>query len=253
LNFLVLQHIDCEPPAAYEDALRARGAVVHPVHPDRGETLLTWKGFDGILAMGGPMSANDEEQFPWLRAEKNLVCEAVRAGVPYWGVCLGAQLLAASLGARVFAGPKPEVGVLAVHGTDAASKDPVFRALPTDFVGLQWHGDTYDLPVGATQLARSAAFEQQAFVYGRAYGLQFHLEVDAELASRWADVAEYRSSLEAVEGEGAIDRLVRDVLTHEQVTNHLARRALTAWLDHVVTPFREAVDGTSNHVPPGYE
>jgi GMP synthase-like glutamine amidotransferase len=199
------------------------------------------------------MSANDEEQFPWLHAEKDLIREAVRAGTPYWGVCLGAQLLANSLGARVFAGPKPEVGVIAVHGTDAATKDPVFRGLPADFVGLQWHGDTYELPDGATQLARSAAFEQQAFVYRRAYGLQFHLEVDAGLATTWADVAEYRSSLEAGEGEGAVDRLVRDILANEQVTTLLARRAVAAWLDHVVTPFREAVDGTSNRRPTGDE
>ena len=113
---------------------------------DEGEPLPDWRGFDAIVAMGGPMSATDDAELPWLTAEKKLIGEAVRAGVPFWGVCLGVQLLAASLGARVYPGPEPEVGLLPVTLTPEARDDPVFSAAPQDLVTLQWHGDTFDLP-----------------------------------------------------------------------------------------------------------
>src|SRR5437764_15151975 len=115
-NLLIIQHIACEPPGAYEDELRARGAQLHRVEIDAGQGLPDWRPFDGIVAMGGPMGTYDEAAHPWLVAEKRMIAEAVRSGAPYWGVCLGAQLLAASLGARVRPGPRPEVGVLTVQG-----------------------------------------------------------------------------------------------------------------------------------------
>ena len=101
MRVLVLQHIACEPPGVYEDVLLERGASIHRVELDEGESLPDWRGFDAIVAMGGPMSVNDEDALPWLAAEKRAIGEAVRAGTPFWGVCLGVQLLAASLGARV--------------------------------------------------------------------------------------------------------------------------------------------------------
>ncbi|MHB1572136.1 MAG: glutamine amidotransferase-related protein, partial [Solirubrobacteraceae bacterium] len=107
--FLVLQHIACEPPAAYEDELRDWGTELHRVMVDAGDPLPDWREFAAIVAMGGPMGAYDDDRLPWLAAEKRLIGDAVRAGAPYWGVCLGAQLLAASLGARVYTGPEPEV------------------------------------------------------------------------------------------------------------------------------------------------
>jgi GMP synthase (glutamine-hydrolysing) len=148
-TLLVLQHIACEPPAAYEDEMLRWGAGLHRVEVDEGEPLPDWRAFDGIVAMGGPMGAYDDDTLPWLSQEKQLIAEAVRADVPYWGVCLGSQLLAASLGAAVFPGPAPEVGVLPVEVTDAGRRDPVFGLLPDRFPSLQWHSDTYELPVGA--------------------------------------------------------------------------------------------------------
>src|SRR6266550_4084184 len=97
MRTLVLQHIACEPPGVYEDVLNERGASIHRVELDEGETLPGWRDFSAIVAMGGPMSVNDEEELPWLRAEKAFIAEAVRAGLPFFGACLGVQLLAASL------------------------------------------------------------------------------------------------------------------------------------------------------------
>lgn len=233
-TFLVLQHIDCEPPAAFEDELLSWGAELDRLEIDEGDPLPDWRGYAGIITMGGPMGAYEDDRLPWLAAEKRLIGEAVRAGTPYWGVCLGAQLLAASLGARVYQGPAAEVGVLPVRLTEAARTDPVFGTLPTEFAALQWHADTYDLPEGALRLAASDAYPQQAFVIENAYAMQFHLEVDAALATAWGDVPAYARSLEQLLGPGALPRLIDEVRERQAETVLHARRMFAAWLEHVV-------------------
>jgi GMP synthase (glutamine-hydrolysing) len=213
---LVLQHIACEPPGVYEDVLADRGLELRRVELDEGDTLPSWREFDAIVAMGGPMSVNDD--LPWLAGEKLLIAEAVRAGIPFWGVCLGVQLLASALGARVYAGEEPEVGVLPVSLTDEGLRDPVFGALPSTFPSLQWHGDTFDLPEGAVRLAGSPAYPNQAFRSERAYGVQFHLEVSPAMAREWADVPEYAQSLEQTIGTeellGAVDAEAQRMLSN---------------------------------------
>jgi len=140
------------------------------------------------------------------------------------GRCLGAQLQAASLGADVYRGAAAEVGVLAVDLTPAAVEDPVSSALPRRFDALQWHGDTFDLPVGAVQLARSQACEQQAFVFKRAYGLQFHIEIDAARATEWGDVPAYAQSLRELLGPDGLSTIVEQVRRKERTSTELARR-----------------------------
>ena len=233
-TFLVLQHIACEPPAAFEDELLAWGAALDRIEVDEGDSLPDWRSYSGIIAMGGPMGAYEEDRLPWLAAEKELIAQAVRAGTPYWGVCLGAQLLAASLGARVYPGRAPEVGVLPVQLTDAARTDPVFGTLPGEFVALQWHGDTFELPDGAVALASSAAYPQQAFAVHNAYAMQFHLEVDVALATTWGEVPAYERSLERLLGPNALAGLIDEVRRHQEQTTQQARRLLAAWLKHVV-------------------
>ena len=233
-NLLVLQHIACEPPGAYEDELLDRGGRLRRVMVDRGEPLPDWRMFDGIIAMGGPMGAYEDDRLPWLRDEKQLIADAVYEGMPVWGVCLGAQLLAASLGADVPPGPSPEVGVLPVYRTAAGAADPVFSALPDEFHALQWHADTFALPAGGVQLARSDAYEQQAFAVGRAYGLQFHIEVGTGLAAEWGQVPAYAESLEALMGERALPRLLDRIAAAEDEMTSLARRLFAAWLERVV-------------------
>jgi GMP synthase-like glutamine amidotransferase len=233
-SFLVLQHIACEPPGAYEDELRERGAELHRVEVDEGEPLPDWRSFDGVIAMGGPMGAYEEDRLPWLAEEKRLIARAVRAGTPFWGVCLGAQLLASSLGAEVRSGPTAEVGVLSVQRTADGGADPVFATLPDEFIALQWHSDTYDLPERAVQLARSDAYEQQAFGINRAYGIQFHLEVTSELGAQWGEVPAYAASLEELNGPGALPQLLEQLDGRAREMTSMARRLFAAWLDQVV-------------------
>jgi GMP synthase-like glutamine amidotransferase len=233
MKTLVLQHIACEPPGVYEDVLDERGARIVRVEVDAGEPLPAGR-FDAIVAMGGPMSANDEAELPWLRAEKALIAEAVRAGTPFWGVCLGVQLLAASLGARVYTGAEPEVGVLPVELTDEALADPVFAGLPRSLPALQWHGDTFELPKGAVRLAGSAAYPNQAFRYRNAYGLQFHLEVSTPMALEWADVPEYDAALRRVLGPEGTAAIVRAVEERAGEMLQLGRTLFERFVDQVM-------------------
>jgi len=246
MRLLVLQHIACEPPGAYENELLARGGELVRVEVDEGQPLPRLDGFEGIIAMGGPMGAYEDQRLPWLGPEKQLIARAVAEGIPVWGVCLGAQLLAASLGARVAPGPAPEVGVLPVYRTPAAEQDPVFSALPASFPALQWHGDTFELPAGAVALARSDAYENQAFVVGRAYGLQFHIEIGSALASEWGEVPAYAQSLDGVMGEGALPRLLDAVKAREDEMTGLARTLFARWLEHVVQTPIATVDGADD-------
>jgi GMP synthase (glutamine-hydrolysing) len=199
---LVLQHIACEPPAAFEDELRSRGLELVRVELDEGEEIPAVDAFAAVVVMGGPMGAYEDARHAWLAGEKRYLREAVERDVPVWGVCLGAQLLAASLGARVYPGDRPEVGLLPVELAEAAADDPVLADAPPSFPTLQWHGDTFDLPDGATLLASSPAYPNQAFRFGRSYGLQFHVEVTPELAAQWGEVPAYADSLEAILGPG---------------------------------------------------
>ncbi len=231
---LVLQHIACEPPGAYADAMRQRDADLHTVELDEGEPLPDWREFDAMVVMGGPMGACDDADHPWLAAERECIAAAVGGRKPFFGACLGSQLLAAALGARVYTGETPEVGVLDVELTEAGLADPVLCDLPRSFPTLQWHSDSFDLPAGAVGLASSPAYENQAFRVGSsAYAVQFHLEVTSEMADEWATVPAYASALEQVRGPGALDALLEDFEERrEQMTGH-ARTLFSRWLELV--------------------
>lgn len=238
---LVLQHVDCEPPAEYEDVLIERGIGVERVLLADGAALPGWRDFAGVIVMGGPMGAHDTGEFAWLKPELALIREAASAGCPVWGVCLGAQLLAAAMGARVWTGPLPEVGVCDVDLTPAARDDPVFGGLTGPVPTLQWHADTFGLPDGAVLLASSAMYPNQAFRVGRAYGIQFHVEVTRDLAAEWLAIPEYARSLEAVHGAGSAGPLLDELSRALPVMRGVARTLFGNWLDAVVPAGEPAI------------
>jgi GMP synthase (glutamine-hydrolysing) len=235
-RFLVIQHAECEPPGAYEDELLEREIGFERVQLDVARSLPDWRRYAAIVTMGGPMGAYEDSELQWLADERRLIGDAVRAGTPYWGVCLGAQLLAASLGARVYPGPAPEVGVYNdVELTRAARTDPVFEGAPARITTLQWHGDTFELPAGATLIASSPAYPNQAFCWRRAYGVQFHLEASPELAASWLEVPEYAAELRELQGDGAVSALAGE-LPRLDAAPALARELFGRWIDRVVVP-----------------
>jgi len=187
----VVQHVGHEGPGLIAGALDEAGHRFEVVRPDRGDSLPDRGSIAGLVVMGGPMGVHDVDAHPWLAPERALIAEAVEDGVPVLGVCLGAQQLAAALGADVATGPSAEVGLGHVELTAAGRRDPV---LGPEYGGLaqtalpcvHWHQDTFTIPDGAVHLAATRVFPHQAFRWGdRAYGIQFHVEVDRALADAW--------------------------------------------------------------------
>ncbi|MGK7344278.1 MAG: type 1 glutamine amidotransferase [Candidatus Nitrospinota bacterium M3_3B_026] len=177
MRALVLQHVPFEDAADIGAWLAAMRARIKTVRLYEGAPLPGPDQFDLLVVMGGPMSVNDEKIYPWLADEKRLIEKSLRAGKKILGVCLGAQLLASALGARVYKNREKEIGWFPVELAPQAAGSALFAGVPERFMAFHWHGETFDIPSGAAWLARSAACERQAFEYGgAALGLQFHLE-----------------------------------------------------------------------------
>jgi GMP synthase-like glutamine amidotransferase len=181
MRIQVLQHVPFEGPAGIADWAASRGHPLTVARLYRGDPLPALGTFDRLAVMGGPMGIYDEQDHPWLVPEKAFLAAAIQAGKTIVGVCLGAQLLADRLGARVVRNPQKEIGWLPIELTPEALADPVFGPLAPGLTVYHWHGDTFPLPPRAVHLARSAGCEHQAFLHqGRVLGLQFHIETTPE-------------------------------------------------------------------------
>ena len=179
------RHVGFEHLGLIAPALESRGLSVQYVDLSEGASVpARIAEAAGLIFMGGPMSANDD--LPYFRAELALIEQAAKSGTPVLGVCLGAQLIAKALGARVYRNHVQEIGWFPVRWTPAAARDPLFAGLSAPETVFHWHGETFDLPAGAEWLARSEACAHQAFRAGASvYGLQFHLEVTPEMIADW--------------------------------------------------------------------
>ncbi len=190
-RWVILQHAGHEGPGLIGDILGDAGLAFEVIRLDQGDDLPAPRGIAGLVAMGGPMGVYDDEAHPWLAPERDLLSSVVADGVPVLGVCLGAQQLAAALGADVSTGSASEIGLGQVELTPDGRLDPVFGPeygglASTAVPCVHWHRDTFSLPEGAVHLAATRAFPHQAFRWGDgAYGLQFHIEVDRRLADAW--------------------------------------------------------------------
>lgn len=186
-TFVVIQHVASEGPGLIAAVARQHGIALDVRRMDRGDPLRKADAMHGLVVLGGPMGAGDAAAHPHLAAEQRLLADACALGIPVLGVCLGAQLLAAAHGARVYRGPAAEIGFGAVTLTPEGARDPVLGPSGPSFTAFHWHGDTFDLPAGAAHLAVSKQYQHQAFRVGNAaYGLQFHVELDPALARDWA-------------------------------------------------------------------
>ena len=186
-----LQHVAFEGLGSIAPWLETAGHTVSHTRFYETTALPDPTSLDLLVVMGGPMSVNDEAEFPWLAAEKRFIRAVIDAGKPVLGICLGAQCIAAAMGAAVYRNPAKEIGWWPVQA-ETGSGD-VFQFPPTATV-FHWHGETFDLPAGAVRLARSAVCDNQAFQLGeRVIGLQFHLETTP--ASAQAIVTHCRDEL----------------------------------------------------------
>ncbi len=185
LRIVAIQHVAFEQPARFADWTRRRGHDLHSCHPYRGEPLPSVDDFDCLIVLGGPMGIGDQALYPWLNDEQRLIGEVIEREKIVVGVCLGAQLIADLLGARVSRNPQPEVGWFPVTLTAAGRHSPLFAGEDHQFTALHWHQDRFSIPDGCSNLASSQFCKNQAFQYGNhVLGMQFHIECDEAAVKR---------------------------------------------------------------------
>jgi GMP synthase (glutamine-hydrolysing) len=196
MKIQVFQHVPFEGLGCIAPWAAAKGHTVSTCGLYQNDPLPGSDQFDWLIVLGGPMGVYDETQYPWLVDEKRQIEAAIHAGKTVLGICLGAQLIAAVLGKKVRRNPYREIGWFPLNLTPAARRDPVFGFLPEVCPAFHWHGDTFEIPVGAIHLASSEACPNQAYLYEkRVLGLQFHLETT--LAAAQALVARCADELTA--------------------------------------------------------
>lgn len=217
MAILVLRHEPFEHLGHFAGKLNE--AKIPFTYSDLGQPA-SLDGYAGVIIMGGPQSANDPD--PGLANEMRLIGEAIENGLPVLGVCLGAQLIAKTLGARVYRNPVKEIGWAPVYFTEAAKLDPLFGGFASPTTFFHWHGETFDLPQNAEWLAYSDVCRNQAFRYKRnVYGVQFHPEIEPAMIVDW-------SSQPANCGD--VGSLAEPIDPHAVDSEKLARTVLDGWL-----------------------
>ena len=190
VSVLIVKNVTAEGPGTIEDHLRAANIPFSLIDLEQGQAFPDLQAYSHLVIMGGPMAVYEMDRTPYLRDEACLIERAINANKHVLGVCLGAQMLAHVLGARVYPGRTKEIGWYDVTLTEEGMRDPCMAELAVARKCVaqvfQWHGDTFDMPAGAVQLASSELYPNQAFRYGdRVYALQFHIEVTPGIVHGW--------------------------------------------------------------------
>jgi GMP synthase-like glutamine amidotransferase/DNA-binding CsgD family transcriptional regulator len=236
MRALAFEHLRPNPIGVYGDVLDGRGIGVDRVMVDEGGAVPDWRAYDFLVVMGAAADVWDHAGHPWIAAEQETVREAVLAGVPYFGVCFGAQLLASAFGAHGYRGMEAELGINQVFLTAAARHDPVFRGFPPDLDVCQWHSNHFALPTGAIRLARSPRYENQAIRFGRvAYGIQCHLETSREELEAWLELFPQTVGLfESRHGAGSLPAFLDDYGAFVPRLRETARQLFGRWLENAL-------------------
>lgn len=195
MTVLIVKNINTEGPGTIEDFLSEENIPFSIVELGSGEIPPSLDSFDTLVILGGPMSMYEIERYPHLIIGSRLIREAINRDMKILGICLGAQMLAHCLGAKGYKGSVEEIGWYSIELTGDGMRDPLMRKLAIhprvgdfwrEFEVLQWHGDTFDIPMNAVWLAKSELYQNQAFRYGsKVYGFQFHIEVTKNMILEW--------------------------------------------------------------------
>jgi GMP synthase-like glutamine amidotransferase len=181
----IIQNHPEVPAGIYGELLKTARIPFQTIRPDLGESLPAPQSATAVIVLGGYMGVHDEGEFPFLVELKTFILDCVASDLPFFGICLGGQLLATVLGGEVTARQRGEKGLCPLSLTRAGQSDPLFAGVPASFAAFQWHNDSFALPPESILLATSADCPGQAFRYGRAWGVQFHPEVDLEIVRSW--------------------------------------------------------------------
>lgn len=217
MRFLVFQHIACEHPGIFRTFLQDDGVSWDAVELDAGDPIPQLEGYDALWVMGGPMDVWDVEDCPWMIEEKRAIRRWVRElNRPFLGVCLGHQLLADALGGTCGPQRPPEIGILDIELTQSGASDPLFAGLVPKFKALQWHSVAVaQPPEGAVILASSPVCRCQAMRTGpRAWGIQYHVELEATTIPEWGRIPAYAEALARTHGDGGLDRMAEAASPH---------------------------------------
>lgn len=219
----IIQNDPEVPPGNILNTLDDCAVSFQVVHPYAGDPLPELPSIAALIVLGGSMGANDDLRHPFLTPLKALIRAVVRADLPYLGICLGGQLLAAALDAQVVSARWEELGTLPFSLTHEGEADPLFAGIASPVITFQWHHDSFDLPSGATLLASSTICPHQAFRAGRsAWGLQFHPEVTGTIIRDWcAWDKDTRERTEAI---------IQDFNNHHQRYTGTARQLIRNFL-----------------------
>ncbi|HSN72501.1 MAG TPA: gamma-glutamyl-gamma-aminobutyrate hydrolase family protein [Steroidobacteraceae bacterium] len=231
-KLLVLQHVPREPLGMLDPLLRRAGLRMRYVNFHRTPWARPdMQRYQGLVVLGGPMNVDAMDRHPHLATEIDMIRAALELDRPVLGICLGAQLLAAALGAEVRPNPVREIGWYPLELTSAAAHDPVLGRIAPGQPVFQWHAYTFDVPPGAEHLASTQSCPNQAFRFGRsAYGLQFHLEADDELIHRWIHGSATRLELMDVGGDERVRQIERETALHLPQARAAAEHAFMAFL-----------------------
>ena len=194
MSVIILKNVPAEGPGTIEDYLRDAG-ILYQVVDVASEVIPPADSFNTLVMLGGPMSVNDEKEYPYLTYEMKMAEQFMKKGKKVFGVCLGAQLMARALGAKVYPGPEKEIGWYDIELVGEGIQDQLMGKLAIHprsggyrkkLKVFHWHGETFDIPQGAERLARSELYPNQAFRYGNnAYAFQFHIEVSKQMILDW--------------------------------------------------------------------
>lgn len=200
MNVLVFRHVPHEHLGTLGSAFRATdlGYNYIDLFENKAQNI-SIEDYHGLIILGGPMNVYETDKYPFLEMEDRLIRKAVERGMPVLGICLGAQLIAKALGAKVTKNREKEIGWYSLKTTEQAREDVLFKHFDIEDTVFQWHGDTFEMPSGAVRLAESPLCANQAFRYGsNVYGLQFHIEVTPEMISEWLSVPENRQEIQSL-------------------------------------------------------
>jgi GMP synthase-like glutamine amidotransferase len=239
---LVFQHDPFEDLGFFAEVLEKQGAEYRVVRLFHGEMPAEeLENVSALIVLGGPMSVDEEESFPFLRWEKRIIRAAIDEAVPILGVCFGAQLIAAALGTQVFHGSVREIGWTPISITPHGQVDSLLGYLPENATVFQWHSDGFELPAGAIRLASSTHYSTQAFRVGKTiYGLQFHLEVTPRMIERWIDE---RSKDLALAPHVFPDKILADTHSYAPTLKYYGERFLSEFVRRICRSRGRKADG----------
>lgn len=232
-KILVFQHVPYEPLGTLDPLLKEAGFRIRYVNFGREPRARpTLDRYSALIVLGGPMNADQIDSHPNLTTEVEIIREAVERDMSVLGICLGAQLLAKSLGGSVSRNAVPEIGWHHVNLTEAGSREPVLAAFDRSQEVFQWHEDGISLPPDAVCLAESAASPVQAFRYGEhAYGFQFHLEASRPLIERWLTVPDHQQLLSDESANIDVEQIRRRSDTSIEHLQSLSHRTFSSWIE----------------------